>query len=156
MLQASQPERLRRREARPVAAFLSGPPARGRLAARLLETAPVGAVVQSHIEQMSADYLPAGRERRSGTRLLADPLVLLERAAQPARELPPCFAAVGTKDPLLSDTRRLARAYARLGATCEARYYPDQLHGFNVLWWTEAAQQCSRDSLAFLDRHVGR
>ena len=59
---------------------------------------------------------------------------------------------MGTRDPLLPDTRRLEAAYRRLGVPCETRYVPGRLHGFNAWWWTRAARQCWADTLAFADR----
>ena len=88
---------------------------------------------------------------------LADPLCLLERGGPPGgfdRPLPPFFAAVGTRDPLLPDTRRLAAALDRLGVPCEARYYPGGIHAFHALVWLSISRQCWRDALAFLDRHL--
>ena len=70
------------------------------------------------------------------------------------RPLPPFFAPVGTRDPLLDDTRRLARALDGLGVPCEARYYPGGIHAFHALVWDPAARACWRDALAFLDRHM--
>jgi acetyl esterase len=88
---------------------------------------------------------------------LADPLRLLEDAARTKasfdRPLPPFFAPVGTRDPLLDDTRRLESALAKLEVPCEARYYPGGIHAFHALIWDPAAQRCWRDALAFLDRH---
>jgi acetyl esterase len=92
------------------------------------------------------------------TRDLADPLCLFERAGGGAirfdRPLPPFFAAVGTRDPLLPDTRRLAAALARLGVPVEAHYYPGGIHAFHALLWQKSARRCWRDALAFLDRHL--
>lgn len=85
---------------------------------------------------------------------LADPLIPLERGDAFARPLPPFFAPVGTKDPLLDDTRRLEKALAARGVPCEARYYPGGVHAFHALVWQPRARQCWRDSLAFLDRHA--
>jgi len=85
---------------------------------------------------------------------LADPLVLLERGQPPARPLPACFAAVGTKDPLLPDTRRLKLAYQRLGANCCSRYYPGELHAFHAFAWRPQARQCWRDTYEFLGEHL--
>lgn len=83
---------------------------------------------------------------------LADPLVALERGPALDRPLPPFFAAVGTRDPLLDDTRRLARALGGLDVPCEARYYPGGIHAFHALVWDRDARRCWRDALAFLDR----
>jgi acetyl esterase len=70
------------------------------------------------------------------------------------RPLPPFFAPVGTRDPLLDDTRRLEKALAALDVPCEARYYPGGIHAFHALVWDPAARRCWRDALAFLDRHM--
>ena len=86
---------------------------------------------------------------------LADPLVLLESAPALARPLPPFFAGVGTRDPLLDDTRRLGQALARLQVPHELRYYPGELHAFHALVYRPQAKQCWRDQFAFLDRYLG-
>jgi acetyl esterase len=84
---------------------------------------------------------------------LADPLVVLENAPPPARPLPAVFTFVGTRDPLLDDTRRLGRALDRLGADCEVRYYPGGLHAFHALVFDARARTCWRHQYAFLERH---
>jgi acetyl esterase len=91
---------------------------------------------------------------------LADPLCVFERVAAGTapgmqRPLPPFFAPVGTRDPLLDDTRRLEKALRRLQVPCEARYYPDEIHAFHALVWRKQARRCWRDALAFLDRTMG-
>lgn len=86
---------------------------------------------------------------------LADPLLLLERGLAPERPLPAFFAFAGTKDPLLDDTRRLARALSSLGVPHEAHYYPGELHAFHALVFRAAAKRCWSDQLAFLSRHLG-
>ncbi len=84
---------------------------------------------------------------------LADPLRVLEDpAARFDRELPPFFAPVGTRDPLLDDTRRLEKALALRNVPCEARYYPGGIHAFHAMVWDPAARRCWRDALGFLDR----
>jgi acetyl esterase len=89
---------------------------------------------------------------------LADPLLLVERAVTGdhafERPLPPFFVPVGTRDPLLDDTRRLEKALAALNVPCEARYYRGGIHAFHAMVWNPAARRCWRDALAFLDRHV--
>src|SRR5262249_58601954 len=89
-----------------------------------------------------------------GAAELADPLRMLEDGDGLDRELPPFFAPVGTRDPLLDDTRRLEKALARLNVPCEARYYPGGIHAFHAMVWDPAARRCWRDALAFLDRHM--
>ncbi|MDP3275360.1 MAG: alpha/beta hydrolase [Deltaproteobacteria bacterium] len=85
------------------------------------------------------------------TRELADPLVWLERAEAPARALPALFAAVGTRDPLLDDTRRLAAAWRSHGAPCEALMVPGEVHAYHAFVWRQQARETWRRKLRFLD-----
>jgi acetyl esterase len=85
---------------------------------------------------------------------LADPLVVVERGVPPSRPLPPFFLPVGTRDPLLPDTRRLGRGLRALGGVAVERYYPGEIHAFHALVMRERARSCWRDMYAFLDRHV--
>jgi acetyl esterase len=81
---------------------------------------------------------------------LADPVRLLERGDRPARPLPPFFLPVGTRDPLLPDTKRMHRALKRLGAPSQARYYRGQIHAFHAFVYRGIAKQCWDDIFAFL------
>jgi acetyl esterase/lipase len=90
----------------------------------------------------------------SATAELADPLLVFEAAPRFERTLPAFFAAVGTRDPLLDDTRRLDVALRALGVPCEAHYYRGGIHAFHALVWDPLARQCWRDALGFLQRHV--
>ncbi|HEX7702080.1 MAG TPA: alpha/beta hydrolase [Kofleriaceae bacterium] len=114
--------------------------------------------VDGMIRDAGASYLHGHPQMRSAATALADPLVAIESAALGdvafARPVPPFFAPVGTRDPLLDDTRRLEKALATLNAPCEARYYPGGIHAFHALVWNPAARRCWRDALAFLDRHM--
>lgn len=85
---------------------------------------------------------------------LADPVVVLERGARPERPLPPFFLPVGTKDPLLPDTRRMASALRTLGVEAVDRYYPGELHAFHAFLMREAARECWKDTFAFLERQL--
>lgn len=87
---------------------------------------------------------------------LANPLHILERSEAPARPLPAFFASVGTRDLLLDDTRRLAKALDALGARCEARYYPGELHAFQAFLWRKQARDCWRETYRFLDEILGQ
>ncbi|MBE7448317.1 MAG: alpha/beta hydrolase [Kofleriaceae bacterium] len=113
---------------------------------------PMPGYVHGMLRGTSAAYLRGAPPAVS--RDLADPLVVLERGGPLDRPLPPFFAPVGTRDPLLDDTRRLERALAGLGVPCEARYYPGGIHAFHALVWQPLARHCWRDALAFLDRHT--
>jgi acetyl esterase len=110
--------------------------------------------VEGMIHDASASYLH-GHVPGPATEL-ADPLRVLESAGQDAfaRPLPAFFAPVGTRDPLLDDTRRLQAALAALGVPCEARYYRGGIHAFQAMVWNPVARRCWRDALAFLDRHL--
>lgn len=128
--------------------------------------------VDAMIRDASASYLHGHPPVPGPTTALADPLRVLEAwaAGVPVqggddpgegsrdvdRPLPPFFAPVGTRDPLLDDTRRLEKALADLNVPCEARYYPGGIHAFHALVWDPAARRCWRDALAFLDRHMRR
>lgn len=84
---------------------------------------------------------------------LADPVVWLERAEAPSRPLPPFFAPVGARDPLLADNDRLAAALRSLGVRCEAPVYPRSGHAFHAFVFRRQARRCWRDTFDFLDRH---
>lgn len=116
--------------------------------------------IDGMLRDASASYLHGHPPARGPKTQLADPLCMLEEAAGlPAechfeRPLPPFFAPVGTRDPLLDDTRRLEKALAALNVPCEARYYPGGIHAFHAMVWDPAARRCWRDALAFLDRSM--
>jgi acetyl esterase len=77
-------------------------------------------------------------------------LLVLERARAPQRPLPTFYAFVGTKDPLLDDTRRLARALTQHGVPHAVRYYPGEVHAFHALVFRRVARDCWRDMLGFV------
>jgi acetyl esterase len=85
---------------------------------------------------------------------LANPLLVLEQGRPPDRPLPPFFVPVGTKDPLLDDTRRLKAALDRMDVPCEARYYEGEIHAFHALAYRPQARRCWRDTYTFLDRYL--
>jgi acetyl esterase len=125
---------------------------------RFLKRRKMSRLVAGMIADAGASYLHGHPQTRSAATALADPLVAIESAAAGElafdRPVPPFFAPVGTRDPLLDDTRRLEKALATLNAPCEARYYPGGIHAFHALVWDPAARRCWRDALAFLDRHM--
>ena len=119
--------------------------------------------IDGMIHDASTAYLHGHSLVPSDATALADPLRVIEAEAAAGlphasnfdRPLPPFFVPVGTRDPLLDDSRRLEKALATLNVPCEARYYPGGIHAFHALVWDPAARRCWRDALAFLDRHVG-
>ena len=113
---------------------------------------PLGPWIRGNIRGVAAGYL-GDAERQPGAARLADPLLVLESGAAPARPLPWFFAGAGDRDPLLDDTRRLGAALARLGVPHLVRVYAGGVHGFHVLLpWTDRARAMWRDQLDFLDR----
>jgi acetyl esterase len=107
-----------------------------------------------HLVHVSKGYLGPEPAAHGATLDLADPLLLLERREAPDRPWPPTFAAVGTKDPLLDDTRRLVGALSGVGADAEAEYYPGEFHAFHAFVFREQARRCWRDTYRFLDLHL--
>jgi acetyl esterase len=86
---------------------------------------------------------------------LASPLRrICEPPSDGARPLPAFFLAVGTRDPLLDDSRRLRAALQTRGVTCDLRIYPGEIHGFNAMIWRRAAQEKWNAVYAFLAEHT--
>lgn len=106
------------------------------------------------LEEVERAYLGRDANRHGPALDFADPLSWLERVEPPTRPLPPFFIPVGTKDPLLDDTRRLAAALERLGAVAKPRYYPGEGHAFHAFPFRENARLCWRDTYEFLDEHL--
>ena len=109
--------------------------------------------IADRILAVSRGYLPntGGDPNRYA---LADPLLLLESAEQPARPLPPFFAIVGESDPIADDTLRLRTSLKTRNVPFEVRTYPKQGHAFHAYAWRQEAKQAWRDTFAFLDRYV--
>jgi len=121
--------------------------------ARLSRRKPgMSAFIADRLREVESAYL--GPVAPGCSTDLADPLLVFERGEKPARPLPPFFLPVGTKDPLLPDTRRMAEALRALGTEAVDAYYPGQIHAFHALVMRAAARKCWRDTFAFLDEHV--
>lgn len=110
--------------------------------------------IEDRLVEVADQYLSGAPLAHPLTPELADPLLILESDTPTARPLPPCFASVGTRDPLLDDSRRLGRAMALRGVPCEVRYYPGELHAFQAMVFRPNAKLCWRDTFAFVDRHL--
>ena len=108
--------------------------------------------VHDILEGMNEAYIGQLHDPVPGELDLADPLHVFERKERPDRALPAFFVPIGTRDPLLDDTRRLDRALKAMSVECEARYYEGELHAFHALVWRRQAQRCWREQLAFLAR----
>jgi acetyl esterase len=115
--------------------------------------ASIGTFVNDRISEVSSAYLDGANSHSPGALDLADPLVVLERGVAPARPLPPFFIPVGTKDPVMDDSRRLKAALDHLGASSEIRFYDGEVHAFHAFVWRKNAQQCWKDTFTFLEKH---
>lgn len=98
----------------------------------------------------SDSYLDRSDAMTSVALDMANPVRVFERKQPPARPIPPFYIPVGTKDPLLDDTRRMERALRDLGVYCEARYFPGEIHAFHAFVWRKAARECWREMLHFM------
>ena len=110
--------------------------------------------VADRIHDATQTYLghAPGRQPRPS---LCDPLLVLEEGNPPERDLPPFFACAGTRDPLISDSKRLKTALDRLDVSCDLKLYPGEIHAFHAMIWREQAKQCWKDQFHFLNRHLG-
>ncbi|HEY6463192.1 MAG TPA: alpha/beta hydrolase [Polyangiaceae bacterium] len=84
---------------------------------------------------------------------MASPLRIIE-AGSPERPLPPFFASVGTRDPLLRCSKRLKAALDELGTECELHVSPGEIHGYDAMVWRPNARKKWLAAHAFLDRHM--
>jgi acetyl esterase len=113
--------------------------------------------VQRELRWVASSYVGHPRHVRAREAKLASPLRLLE-APDPegARPLPPFFVAVGTKDPLLPDSRRLADALRLKGVEVRCEVYPGELHAFDVMIHRKHAQAKWAACFEFLEAHLAR
>jgi acetyl esterase len=125
--------------------------------ARLARRKPhLSRFIVDRLEEVEEAYVGSDPQKYGALLDLADPVSWLERGERPSRALPPFFLPVGTKDPLLPDTRRLARALESLGGTALDRYYVGEVHAFHAFPLLRNAQRCWRETFSFLDTHVPR
>jgi len=109
------------------------------------------AAVRAVLGDVSSSYLGRAEAHPEGGTELADPLLILESDAEPTRTLPPMFASVGTRDPLLDDTRRLAAALQRRNVRCEMAIVPGEAHAFQAFVWRSASRANWRQTYEFLE-----
>ncbi len=121
---------------------------------RFLRRKKLPSWIGDRLTEVTDAYLRNASSLEAGALDLADPVVAIERGEPPDRPLPPFFTPVGTKDPLLDDTRRLKAALDKLGVPCEARYYPGELHAFHALVFRPNARRCWAHTYDFLDRNL--
>lgn len=110
----------------------------------------ISQLVQSRIDIISQGYAPEDHDVTT-VRDLLDPLVVLEQRPTLARPLPPFLIPVGTKDPLIDDSRRLHAAIEALGGDARVRYYPGEIHAFHAFVWREQARACWDHTYDFLE-----
>ena len=119
---------------------------------RFWKERPLSPWVVDRMQEVSRGYL-SGPAPPHGLDL-ANPLVVLESEVEAARTLPPFFAPVGTRDPIVEDTRRLQRALERRGVPCETTYYAGEPHAFHAFVFRENARRCWADASRFVERCI--
>lgn len=113
---------------------------------------PVRAWHEKTVRDVARAYLGRGWREPDPAGALADPLLMLESGEKTVAPFPEVFAMVGTKDILLSDTRRLEAALKTRGVPNDTRYYPGEGHAFQAAFWRKQAMAFWRDNFAFLHR----
>jgi acetyl esterase len=119
---------------------------------RHLENPKLPAWVKALTFDAAASYVGPDVARSSHASPLSSPLLILESKERPARPLPPFFASCGTKDILLSQSRRLKAALDELGTPCDLHVSPGEIHGFDAMVWRPAAREKWRVAHEFLSR----
>jgi acetyl esterase len=94
-----------------------------------------------------------GHDVRSGAEKypMASPLRIIE-SGSPDRPMPPFFASVGTRDPLIRCSKRLKAALDAMGTPCELHVSPGEIHGYDAMVWRPKARAKWRAVHEFLDR----
>lgn len=111
--------------------------------------------VKRELRWVATSYVGHPRHLKAKEAPLASPLRLLEAPVpEGSRELPPFFVAVGTKDPLLPDSRRLAEALCLKGVECRYEVYPGELHAFDVMIHRRNARAKWAACFEFLEAHL--
>jgi acetyl esterase len=116
----------------------------------------LGPVVRRVLAILPDAYVDLRMPRAEGELDLVDPLRVFESNYRFARALPGFFLPVGTRDPLVEDTTRMAEALHKRGIPCEARYYSGELHAFHFMFWRRAAKQCWAETFRFIDAQLRR
>ena len=110
--------------------------------------------VRARIARICRAYLPHQNPQNDDRFLLADPLLVLERAEHLDPSFPAVFAPCGTRDFVVDDTARLGRALERLGADAEVPFYEGVGHAFHAFHWKPIARQCWSDTTRFLSTRI--
>lgn len=122
---------------------------------RRYEDVPMKGFVRERLEAVCTGYLGPAAGDEGPHLALANPLAVLESDLEPERPLPPFTASVGSRDPVLDDTRRLERALARRGVPHRVTYHPGEPHAFQALVFRREARRHWRELFDFLDPLVG-
>jgi acetyl esterase len=123
--------------------------------ARFHRRRPIPGWLAGQLESVERSYLGGLGGDGAGFLDLANPLLVFERGHRPDRPLPPFFASVGTRDPLLDDTRRLKAALDKLGVRCHASFHEGEVHAFQAFVWRSATRTYWRALYAFLQECLG-
>jgi acetyl esterase len=115
---------------------------------RFLDKRFVSRLNYANLRDIQQSYLPQEEQLT-----LADPQCILE-TSQPKREFPPTFLCVGTWDPLIKDTVRLADTLRKLGVKVEDKYYPGEVHAFHALIFRKNAVLCWKEMIAFTNKYL--
>lgn len=102
--------------------------------------------VRDRLHEVEVGYLGGQTEAE-----LADPLRVLESDAVFDRPFPRTYSAVGTKDPILDDTRRLQQALSKRGIEHQVSYFPNEPHAFHAFLFRRAARDTWRETFSFLN-----
>lgn len=116
----------------------------------------LGPIVRSVLRLLPDSYVDLRRPWAEGELDLLDPLRIFESNYRFSRPLPGFFLPVGTDDPLIDDTRRMADALANRGIAHEVRYYSGELHAFHFMFWRKAAKRCWAETFRFIDGQLRR
>jgi acetyl esterase/lipase len=106
-------------------------------------------LIADRIYSVCREYL--GESENEGS--LADPLLILESDWVPNRPLPPMVSVVGTRDPIIDDTRRLGAALTRRGVPNAIHIYPGGIHAFHAVYWSPMSREAWAHQFVFLDEH---
>ena len=103
----------------------------------------------------SAYLGPGAFDGSSESAPLASPLLLLERGLVTLRrDLAPFFLSVGTRDILLSHSKRMKAVLDRMGVQNELFVAPGEIHGFDAMVWRPAAREKWASVHKFLAPHM--
>ncbi len=123
-------------------------------ASRLGAKPHLGPIARRVLSLLPHAYVDLRRPWSAGELDLLDPLRIFESEHSFLRPLPGFFLPVGTEDPLIDDTRRMAEALTRRAIPHEVRYYSGELHAFHFMFWRRASRRCWAETFRFIDRQL--